>query len=69
MPSLLIKYQSANKKEKGNIIEELSKITHSKYPTVRTRILNESFSFGDQKLISEYYNISFEEFFPEPIKI
>jgi len=69
MSSLLIKYQSADKKEKGRILDDLAQLTREKYPTVRNRILNESFSYGDRKLIAEFYNISLEELFPEPVKI
>jgi len=63
MSSLLLKYQSALKGTKGDILDEITKVTRLKYPTVREKVLNETFSYCEKKLIAEYYDQSIEDLF------
>jgi hypothetical protein len=69
MPSLSSRYKSASKKEKGKILDEIICVTHGKYTTIRTYLVNDCFPYPERKLICDFYKEKIEDLFPIPALI
>jgi hypothetical protein len=64
MPTLLKRYKSADKTQKGPIIKAIIEATGLSYPSVLRKINRENFSFSEQQVIAAKLQLDIEELFP-----